>query len=90
MVSTYEFVCGGERKYLVHCSNKGKKDKQGYLIEYTWERQISSNGRVGEGLSKKVTEPGGMWAMAARQENRCQGRGSEETRGGRGCVVPEI
>lgn len=42
---------------MVHHNDKGNgMIKQGHLIQYNWESQIS-NRRVREGLSKKMTEP---------------------------------
>ena len=43
--------------------------KQGYLMEYNWEREISPYAAVKEGLSKKVTEASGQRAHGHKQES---------------------
>ena len=57
-------------KHLIHCSDKGNgMIKQGYLMEYNWEREISPYAAVKEGLSKKVTEASGQRAHGHKQES---------------------
>ena len=55
---------------MIHCSDKGNgMIKQGYLMEYNWEREISPYAAVKEGLSKKVTEASGQRAHGHKQES---------------------
>ena len=55
---------------MIHCSDKGNgMIKQGYLMEYNWEREISPYAAVKEGLSKKVTEASVQRAHGHKQES---------------------
>lgn len=65
--------------------------KQGHLIDYKWERQLSNGAGAEKVFPRRWQILVGMGAMANKQETSWwQRRISEETRDGRGYVVSEI